>query len=42
MLPASGEMQRLKVEISLEQEGSAWKLLLSIYDDHEDRLAHIQ
>jgi hypothetical protein len=42
MLPASGEMQRLKVEISLEQAGSTWKLVLSIYDDNEDRLAHIQ
>ena len=42
MLPASGELQRVKVEISLEQQGSTWKLQLAIYDDKDDQLVRAQ
>ena len=38
MLPASGELHRIKVEISLEQQDTLWKLQLSIYDDAEQQL----
>lgn len=38
MLPAAGELQKIKVEISLEQQGSSWKLQLSIYDDADQQL----
>lgn len=42
MLPASGELQKLKVEISLEQDGSNWKLQLAIYDDRDDAMVRNQ
>jgi hypothetical protein len=42
MLPASGELQKIKVEVSLEQAGSNWKLQLSIYDDSEQQLVRNQ
>jgi hypothetical protein len=42
MLPASGDLQRVKVEISLEFQGSTWKLQLAIYDDREDHLVRAQ
>ncbi len=42
LLPASGELQKIKVEISLEQQGSSWKLQLSIYDDAEQQLVRNQ
>ena len=42
MLPALGDVQRIKVEISLEQQGSSWKLQLSIYDDAEQQLVRNQ
>jgi len=37
MLPASGELQSVKVEISLEQIDFSWKLQLSIYDDKDEQ-----
>ena len=40
MLPAAGELQRVKVEISLEQLGGNWKLQLAIYDDREEQFVH--
>ena len=42
LLPAAGELQKVKVEISLLQRGTTWKLQLSIYDDHEEQLAKNQ
>jgi hypothetical protein len=42
MLPSAGELQKIKVEISLEQVGSNWKLQLSIYDDAEQQLVRNQ
>ena len=42
MLPAAGELQKIKVEISLEQVGSSWKLQLLIYDDSEQQLVRIE
>ena len=42
LLPASGEMQKVKVAISLIQQGSTWKLQLAIYDDHEEQLVKNQ
>jgi len=42
MLPAAGDLQRVKVEISLELHGSTWKLQLSIYDDGEEQLVNRQ
>jgi hypothetical protein len=37
MLPASGDLQSVKVEISLEQIASSWKLQLTIYDDKDEQ-----
>ena len=34
MLPAVGEMQKLKVELSLYQQGSVWRVSLLIYDQN--------
>ena len=42
LLPASGEWQNVKVELSLEQQGSTWKLRIAIYDDLEEQLVRNQ
>ena len=42
MLPAAGYLQKIKVEISLEQVGSSWKLQLLIYDDAEQQFVRNQ
>jgi hypothetical protein len=42
MLPATGDLQKVKVEISLEQQGTNWKLQLAIYDDREEQFVHVQ
>ena len=42
LLPAAGELQKVKVVISLLQQGNTWKLQLSIYDDHEEQLVKNQ
>src|SRR5689334_9906868 len=39
LLPASGELQDVKVEISLESQGDKWKIQLAIYDDRDEQLA---
>jgi len=33
LLPSVGEMKKLKVELSLREEGNAWKISLSVYDN---------
>ncbi len=38
LLPASGDLQNVKVEISLENNDGIWKLQLSIYDDRNEQL----
>jgi hypothetical protein len=42
LLPASGELQKIRVEISLEQQGAIWKLQLTINDDAEQQLVSNQ
>ena len=42
MLPATGVLQKIKVEISLEREGSTWKVQLSIYDDQDEQFVRRQ
>jgi len=39
LLPATGELQNVKVEISLESHAGKWKIQISIYDDREEQLA---
>jgi hypothetical protein len=39
LLPASGQLQNVKVEISLESQSGKWKILLSIFDDRDEQLA---
>lgn len=38
LLPASGELQNIKVEISLESHSGEWKIQLAIYDDRDEQL----
>jgi hypothetical protein len=38
LLPASGELRNVKVEISLESQSGKWKILLSIFDDRDEQL----
>src|SRR5690349_17876822 len=38
LLPASGELQNVKVEISLESQAGKWKIHLTIYDDRNEQL----
>ena len=33
LLPATAEMQKLKVELSLQHDASDWKVSLTVYDD---------
>jgi len=46
MLPAVGDMQKLKVELSLMQQGTSWKVVVVVHDqddkEHERALAGIQ
>lgn len=35
LLPATGNMQRLKVELSLQQYLNDWKITLAVYDENE-------
>ncbi len=38
MLPSVGEMQKLKVELSLVQQASIWKVIVVVHD--QDRVEH--
>jgi hypothetical protein len=39
MLPAVGEMQKLKVELSLVQHDATWKVAIVVHDQQESALA---
>jgi len=39
LLPANGELQKLKVELSLQQASNGWKIVLSVHEKDVDGLA---
>jgi hypothetical protein len=39
LLPASGDLQKLKVELSMRQDSGAWKVVLCVFESGQDGLA---
>jgi len=39
LLPAPGDLQKLRVELSLQKAGAAWKVVLTVFDSEQSDVA---